>query len=304
MRLLLVMTVWFCTSLSLLAQVAPTTSIAGRTVSLAQDTAAAQTSTDSLTTKSVELKPGQNVKEVLRQSGVEPNSDALSVFYSLNPGVYKVDDTNNFTLKIPALKSFDPARTAPVSLAVDSELKHSISLTSAGLETKTKTLSTPMRTTISPAADALKETSVSIEVHPTSSAFLNQVGRESELLNQYSGKASLTDEDKNMIVEINSDLRAKNKAVQADVSDPDITVRTLAAKDQSEVGLLTICYVPVFLDQGKCDAEFERPSSPTDHKLPVANYHVWAANASGARVSSVKRVEVRENTTVVLVVTP
>jgi hypothetical protein len=304
MRLLLVMTVGFCTSLGSLAQVASTTNIAGRTVSLAQDAAAAQTSTDSLTTRSVELKPGENVKEVLRQSGVEPNSDALSVFYSLNPGVYKVDDANDFTVKIPALKSFDPAHATPVSLKVDSELKNSIALTSADLDTKTMAWPTAMRATLSPAVNALKETSVSIEVHPASSPFLNQVERESALLDQYSRKASLTGEDKKMIAEINFDLRAKNKAIQSDDSDPDITVRTLAAKDQSEVGLLTICYVPVFLDQGKCDAEFERPSSPTDHKLPIANYHIWAANAAGAKVSNVKRIEVRETTTVVLVVTP
>lgn len=80
-------------------------------------------------------------------------------------------------------------------------------------------------------------------------------------------------------------------------------MRTLAAKDQREVPLLTICYVPVFLDEGRCDAEFERPSSPTDRKLPVANYRVWAQDSKGAKVSNVKRVEVRGATTVVLVVT-
>ncbi len=303
MRLALIIC-WLCAPLALAAQTAPATSIAGRRVSLAHSAEVPQNATDNLTTKSVELQPGQSVQEALRQSGVEPNSDALSVIYSLNPGLSKLTDASDFTVKIPALKSFDSSNTAPVTLEVDSELKHSIAVKSENLMSFATNRPNEKRDTFVPAVDALKETSVSIGFHPTSSLFLNQVERESDLLNQYSRKAYLTEADKKTIAEINTDLRAKNKALQADAPDPDIIVRTLAAKDQSEVRLLTICYVPVFLDDGKCDAEFERPSSPTDHKLPVANYHMWAANSQGTRVSNVKRVEVRDSTTVVLVVMP
>jgi hypothetical protein len=303
MRIALIM----CTlglPLTLCAQTAPAASIAGRNVSVAQSAGASQPSTENLTTKTVELQPGQSVQEVLKQSGVQPNGAALSVVYSLNPGLYKLTDASDFKVTIPAIKAFDASNSTPVTLEVDSDLKHSIALNSSKLASFTSTGPVEKQDAFTPAVDALKETSVGVGVHPASNLFLNQVERESELLTQYAKKASLTDADKKVIDEINSDLRAKTKALQGDTGDPDIVVRTLAAKDQREVQLLIICYVPVFLDQGKCDAEFERPSSPTDHKLPVANYHLWAQDSKGAKVSNVKRVDVRDTTTVVLVVTP
>jgi hypothetical protein len=291
-------------TLGLAAQVTTTTkSIGGREISLARSNGSSSDSVGSITTKSIQLQPGQSVQEMLQQSGVEPNSDALSVVYSLNPGIYRLTDASSYTVKILAVEGFNPSLATPVRLMVDSALKQSIVERSNRLAALAVSKPADMRSFLSPAVDALKETSVSITVHPISSSLLGQVERESSLLTEYSNKAGLTDDDKAKIAEINSDLRAKDKALQTDAPDPDVIVRTLAAKDQSEVGLLTICYTPVFLDNGKCDAEFERPSSPTDHRLPVANYHMWAANTLGVRVSEVKRVEVRDTTTIVLVVT-
>lgn len=289
-------------TLRLLAQSVPATNMGGRAISLVPGDSKSESSVENLTTKNIQLKPGQSVQEVLQGSGVEPNSDALSVVYSLNPGIYKLTDASNYTVRIPALKDFDPSNTTPVTLVVDSGLKQSIAAKSGSLALFTSTKPPDMRGSLSPVAAALRETSVSIGVHPTSSSFLEQVEHESNLLSQFSAKTNLTEADKATIAEINNDLRAKNKALQADEPDPDVVVRTLAAKDQSEVRLLTICYAPVFLDSGSCDAEFERPSSPTNHRLPVANYHMWATTSLGVRVSQVKRVEVRDSTTVVLVV--
>ena len=289
-------------TLKLVAQGVPATNIGGRTVSVEGDSNF-PSSVNNLTTKSIHLRPGQSVQDMLQQSGVEPNSDALSVVYSLNPGIYKLRDAGDYTVRIPAVKDFDPSSATPVVLMVDSGLKQSIEARSESLSTLISRKPAEMRASLSPVVAALKETSVGVNVHPASSSFLSQVDRESKVLNEYSAKTDLTEADKATIAEISSDLRAKSKALQADEPDPDVVVRTLGAKDQNEVALLTICYTPVFLDKGKCDAEFERPSSPTNHRLPVANYHMWAANSGGIRVSEVKRVEVRDSTTVILVVT-
>jgi hypothetical protein len=288
---------------ALYAQTAPAASIAGRSVSVAQIAGESQPSAESLTTKAVILQPGQSVQEVLKQSGVQPNSAALSVVYSLNPALYTLTDASEYKVVIPAIKAFDASNSKPVTLEVDSDLKRSITQNGNKLASFSSTETVVKQEAFAPVVDVLKETSVGVAVHPASNLFLRQVERESGLLTQYARKANLTDADRTAIGEIDSDLRAKTKALQGDTGDPDIVVRTLAAKDQHEVPLLTICYVPVFLDQGQCDAEFERPSSPTDHKLPVANYHVWAQDSRGVKVSNVKRVEVRDATTVVLVVT-
>ena len=138
MRIALIM----CTlglPLTLCAQTAPAASIAGRNVSVAQSAGASQPSTENLTTKTVELQPGQSVQEVLKQSGVQPNSAALSVVYSLNPGLYKLTDARDFKVTIPAIKAFDASNSAPVTLEVDSDLKHSIALNSSKLASFTST---------------------------------------------------------------------------------------------------------------------------------------------------------------------
>jgi hypothetical protein len=256
-----------------------------------------------ISTKDVQLAPNEKLSDKLQQFGVQPNSDAWSVIYTINPGVEKFDDAGKFSaIKIPAIEGFDSEKDQPMALIVDAPVKHAIASNAELLTQRTATAPADKKVLFTPAVDALGQTTQAINSHPASRLFLDQVNEESQLLDRLLRKPALAENDKSTVLEITSDLKAKAQVLQKDVADPSVIVKTIAAADQKEVSLLTICYVPVALDTGSCDHEFERPTSPTDRRLPVANYHIWAKDSAGQRVSESKRVEIRADSLVTLVI--
>jgi hypothetical protein len=102
---------------------------------------------------------------------------------------------------------------------------------------------------------------------------------------------------------ITVDLQAKSEGLKADAPDPTLIVRTVGAMNNEEISLLTICYVPVALYDGKCDSEFKRPTSPTQQEIPIANYIIWAQDSTNRMPKTItKTVEVRHDDEVKLVV--
>ena len=104
-----------------------------------------------------------------------------------------------------------------------------------------------------------------------------------------------------------TDLELKAGWLGSDKNDPDVRVRAISPADGKAIALLTVCFVQVIYQPNGCDNSFERPTSdkdpPTDRRLPVANYEIWGQDALGHRRTELKKLEVRADIDLTLLVT-
>jgi len=298
---------WFCAILAavmpLLAQTSNIGALAGRQIAVqSKDSAAQGKGEANLGTETVWIQSSSELKQVLERRGIEPDADALSVVYSMNPGLKK-DSSQWQVVHIPMVNGFDPANTGRVNLDVDRQLKDSITESHTRVVERIGIAPESVRYRLSPASVALGDVSLAVKVHPASQAFLHQVERESLILKTISSKEALTVSDEATVQMITKDLEVKNEGLKADAPDPTLTVRTVGSVDGKEISLLTVCYVPAALYGGKCDAEFKRPTSPTHQDIPIANYLMWAQDSTdGSQKTTPKPVEVRSDDDVTLVI--
>jgi hypothetical protein len=94
--------------------------IAGRNVAVQGKVSA--TNEVKLGTQDVQVKSSDDLKQLLRDRGIEPDAEALSLVYSMNPGVRKSSDEWQ-VVHIPVLKGFDSNKDEPVTLAIDRQAK-------------------------------------------------------------------------------------------------------------------------------------------------------------------------------------
>jgi hypothetical protein len=241
-----------------------------------------------MTKKSIKLKNGETVEDKLKESGVSPTSDSVSLIYDWNPQIGDFHDIKpGETITIPAVS--DANRITPASMFVDSDVKSRLSQRASTLQ-NTSTQTREVRAASSEFGDTAK----ALQTYPASGEMLIQVDTEGQLLDAYSKKTVLTEEDKIRIGHIAADLRLKRDAAHTEKADPLVEVRTVMKGSGKEVGDYTVFFSAVELYQLVRDRSFPQPSSPTKQRLPVANYYIWAAKAGDpSPVSDRKRVEVR-----------
>jgi hypothetical protein len=250
--------------------------------------------TTSINVQKVTLKEGDTVSGTLVRYGIKPTSDAYGYVLDLNPDLESVNDVRvRQSLKVPTALD----NTGMVTLQVNSDLRGSIRTSSNTLsrEANEAALDSETRKRM----NRIAMLSSSVAERPISTEELEQV----EALNaktlaiaqkRKSGEA-ISPKEKETVVAVEADLKAK---ADSPVSDVILTVKTVKEADGTEVPLLTVCYVPVALFEDACQGKFDKLSSPTMRRLPIANYMIWAIK-EGHRVSQSKIVEVRKDTTFV-----
>jgi len=276
--------------------------IAGRQVAVQGKGSAMNAAELKLGTQDIQIKSSDELKQLLRDGGIEPDAEALSLVYSMNPGMRK-SSTEWQVVHIPVLNGFAPNKGDRVTLAIDRQAKDRIAESHMQIAGRIQLAPDAVRTKLNPASVALGDLSSAVKAHPASDSLLGQIQRESEVLDALSSKQRLTQKDQATVRMITADLQAKSEGLKEDAPDPTLIVRTVGAINNEEISLLTICYVPVALYDGKCDAEFKRPTSPTQQEIPIANYIIWAQDSTnGIPKTITKTVEVRHDDEVKLVV--
>jgi hypothetical protein len=318
----------FCLSRSVLITAAQDTPLAGRDIAttLVRDNGQSVV----LVVQKTVIKPGANIKQLLKANGISPDADAFGLLYDLNPKLDKLDSLAPGTeLLLPKVQSGGSAPALPagylLALTVDKKLKdelltkldalNSVTASAPRLEVARFNDAEDRRIVLATIADLNQSLEVIAnviagKVRPVSSEMLNQIKAEVEMLQPtLAGLAQsdrkLSDSDREIIKLVADDLQIKRKTFN-EVRDPgqpptrwaevQVVVKTLKTDDGSAVTNLTIYYVPEALfGKGDFQRTFNRLSSPTDQTLPEANYRIWAARAGDTRpVTEVKRVEVRK----------
>jgi hypothetical protein len=318
----------FCLSGSLLTAVAQENPLAGRDIAptIVRDNGRSLV----LVVQKTVVKPGTNIKQLLKGNGIYPDADAFGLIYDLNPKLERLDPIAPGTeLLLPKVQSSGPAPALPagflIALTVDKGLKDEL-LTKLDALNNVAAKATRFtdarfndeedrRTVLASIATLNQSLEVLANViagkaRPVSSEMLNQIKAEVEMLQPTldglaRSEQKLSDSDREVIKLVADDLQIKQKTfgeVRADGQPPtrwsevQVVVRTLKTDDGSAVANLTIYYVPEALfGKGNFQRSFNRLSSPTDQTLPEANYRIWATRAGDTRpVTEVKRIEVRK----------
>src|SRR5947209_6569778 len=264
----------FCLSGSLLTTAAQENPLAGRDIAttLVRDNGQSVV----LIVQKTIVKPGANIKQLLKANGVFPDADAFGLVYDLNPKLDKLDPIAPGTeLLLPKAQSGGPGPALPagflISLTVDKRLKDEVLTKLDALNNVVATAThfpvtkfnneEDQRAVLVSIAD-LKQSSEIIanviagKVQPVSSEVLNQIKTEVEILQPTlnglaQGEQKLSDRDREIIKLVADDLQIKQKTFSEirDASElsgrwPEVRVfvNTLRPDDGSTVANLTIYY--------------------------------------------------------------
>lgn len=252
-------------------------------------TSKAGETTATLSSAEVVLKRGDSVKTKLEQSGIVPNSDALSIVYDFNP---YISDANSVKpgqkIVLPVIEGIKKGQT--VSLVVNPKLK-------ANLDERANLLKR-----VSETSQDLQIRSVSkqyvqavgmLRTAPASQEALRQMELEGQLLTAYSDKTTLTKQDRLKIGLIQDYILLQRSAAGSQEADPLVEVNTLEKGSDKAVHGYTILYVPVDLYKIEDNVPFPTPS-PSEMRIAPANYFFWAVKPGESEpVTERKLVEVR-----------
>jgi hypothetical protein len=267
------------------------------------------------------LVEGKTINELLRKNNISPDVEALGVVYALNPGIKKLNQANITELRIPKVQGGQSLQQlfnqgALVFLTVDKELKKQFSeevkklnnLTQKvkGLEDQ-KFSDTNTRTsilnTLNSVSSALKGINTRIiqrtgRFVPTE--VIKQLNAQTQLLNininaAISSEKKIGKEELEQINNVEEDVKIKVKTFTIVASGepperyPEVTVSVKTLKQGKEIPSLRIYYVPKALRNKPQEAgAFGELSSPSNQKLPEANYCFWGArDPSRAAVTNV-----------------
>jgi hypothetical protein len=278
------------------------------------------------------LKPGDNVKQLLIANGIFPDTEAFGLVYDLNPTVPGIATiAPGIQLILPRVSSASRSLLPQgdlVAVAMDSRMKEQLVAAIAELNgpiTTARTFaagrydSADDRQSTNNALRGINDSFVAIanvirgKVRPINGEVLNQTAAEAETLR--TTLARLTDpsqklsaEDVNTIKLIDADLRVKRRTL-TDVRGPSepptrwrealVVVRTLGS-DGHPVPLLRIYYVPEALrGRAQLIKSFDTLTSPSERSLPEANYVIWAGRpgqtTETTALSEVKKLALRRS---------
>jgi hypothetical protein len=259
---------------------------------------------DSWSTVSVTVKSEKDLRKKLEINGVHPDADSLSVIYSINPQIESTDNIKNATIVIPTVSGGN----APAKLVVDQAMKQSIRSMGVNVKNVANDPESWKLSDISPgtataAAASIQSITSSFDTLPVSREFLEQTQSDTTKLATLIQQNQLSAVDHSLVTEILADLSTKSDWYKKNQSDPLVHVKALDSRSGKQIALLTICYVQALDGGTACANSFERPTSDagtTDHRLPVARYYMWAADATGQSLCPAKPVDVLADVDVTL----
>ena len=238
------------------------------------------------------VKRGQNLSALLQENGIRPDVNAFGLVHDLNPDLADHDELKpGQILTIPKIQLPDGA-TPSKSFAVLSGLELRRAFRDR-LDSLTARLGQPdqpvpvsfnpdfnvvqLRTAISEVAGVLKE--YRRQEFQLTNEVLTQVNVESEfLLNLTKPGFRPTLTDLATVNHLKSDNLVRTTALREGKSgSTTLRVKTLIKGTEKEGGGYSIHHVPIFLYPLQIHHKrFGRLSSPTEERLVIATYKIWA----------------------------
>lgn len=274
----------------------------------------------------------KTIHELLKEAHIFPDVEAFTVVYKLNPDVERLREITILRIAIPKVIGGPKLEAALASgfvvlLTVEKEKKERFnnsvqkvkSLVQEVSKLPTEKFQDSSRDAI---VNSLKSTSAILSGmnqrivqrfgRPISTEGLNQLLAEVEMLNamltsKTKAGATMVKSDQNRISTIEKDVRIKGKAFSevaaGDAPDepPGVVVIVKTLRAGSQIPNLRVYYVPEAL-RGDSDEEqrFGILSSPTNKKIPEADYCFWASvDPARTPVTNVLCLEVRKGASAV-----
>jgi len=247
-----------------------------------------------------------DIPELLRQNGIVPDVNAVSLVYAANPNLQHMTFSTETTLNIPALETASGVQASgPIKLRVDYDLKGSLLANSSGLKSVvdqnqlSPALSPAARTNLIQASHKLSALTSSLNAASASRAFLEQSVDDSIFLNRVATSPTTTAADSLQLSQTLNDISAKFSwltGASSPVLDPWVKVRAISSVNGKQVAGLTVCYRKQVEEPDKCAKTFEALTSAnttTDHRLAVCDgYVLWLMDYIGRRLSADKNLSV------------
>jgi hypothetical protein len=262
----------------------------------------------------VTVARGSTIQDLLLHNGIEPDVEALTLVYELNPQARKLSAlTSGDTLLIPAAEG--PLNTRPATIIVDGDLKESLSHRVEHLKASYAQAQTSIAGGSGTIVRELEETIQTLDFirlsilrrngRPISRETLSQLDREALLLDttlervsaNHVYDATVVKAIKAVVMDVNIKAGAYTQIAAGKTPDrwPECRVIVRTAKRDGPVQNLRIYYVPEALrnDPGSY-RPFDRLSTPTESMLPEADYIIWGAqDPEPTPVTNQHRLEAR-----------
>jgi hypothetical protein len=262
-----------------------------------------------LSSQSVPTKE-KTIHELLRENNIFPDVEAFNVVYGLNPEIQKLSDLKVHQIRIPVVRAGQKLEAAfaggfMVFLTIDKESKERFNENVMGFTklgqavsgfsaekfpdpTAKESITTSLNT-ISVALNGINKRLVQRFGRPIPTEALDQLNADTELLNgilsaKTSTGAPISKAEQAQIAAIEKDIRVKSRAYsevaagEAPARWPEVKVIVKTLRQGQEIPSLRIYYVPeAHKNRADKARSFGVLSSPSNQKLPEADYCFWAA---------------------------